>query len=93
MTRSLGKDPRYHEELRKSPEIKIHIRKVVFRVSEKFGNFPAGYRKVSRRFRKVPRWDPPTLGPTWTEGVVQQPTWAGRTMPQGPRGIGRWGLP
>jgi hypothetical protein len=32
----LGWDPRHHEELRNGLEIKIHIRKVVSRVSKKF---------------------------------------------------------
>ena len=40
IVRSLGWDPGHHEEIWNSPENKIHIREVIFRVSEKFGNFP-----------------------------------------------------
>ena len=49
MIRSLGWDPRHHEEMRKSPENKIHIRKVVSggigKVPEYFGKVPEGSRK------------------------------------------------
>ena len=52
-------DPGHHEEVRNSLRNKIHIREVVFRVSEKFGKFPVSYRRVSRRFRRVHQWGPP----------------------------------
>ena len=48
---SLIWDPGHHEEVRNSPENKIHIWEVKFRVPEKFGNFPVSYREVSGRFR------------------------------------------
>ena len=46
IVRSLGWDPGHHEELRNSPEIKFHIRKVGFRVSGKFRDFSVKYRNV-----------------------------------------------
>ncbi len=63
VVRSLGWDPGHHEEVRNGPENKIHIRKVIFRVSEKFRNFSVLYRRVSRRFRRV------TSGPTFSGGL------------------------
>ena len=51
VVRSPGWDPGYHEELRNGPEVKIYIWEVIFRVPEKFGNFPVLYREGSRRFR------------------------------------------
>src|SRR5664279_3971231 len=39
VVRSLGWDPGRHEELRNGPEIKFHIRQVVFWVPEKFRIF------------------------------------------------------
>lgn len=50
VVRSLGWDPGHHEEVRNSPENKIHIREVIFRVSEKFEIFPVSYREGSRKF-------------------------------------------
>ena len=42
--RSLGWDHRHHEEIRRSPENKIHIRKV----------FPGGIGKVPEYLHRVP---------------------------------------
>ena len=46
VVRSLGWDPGHHEEVRNSPENKIHIREVLFQGSEKVRYF-------DRRFYKV----------------------------------------
>ena len=64
---------------------------MVSRVSEKFGIFLAGYRKDSRRFQKVPKWDPPDLRAHMDREKVQQPTWAGRTKIQRPMPKGKVG--
>ena len=64
--RSLGWDLGCHEEVRNSPENKIHIREVDFWVSEKFGIFPVDDREGSRRFQGSHQWahDPrrPSMG-------------------------------
>ena len=65
VVRSLRLDPRHHEEVQNSPENKIHIRKVIFRVSEKFGKIPVLYRKVP---------EGPPVGPLTREGRMG---WAG----------------
>ena len=52
--RSLGWDPGHHDEVRKSPENKIHIREVKFQVSEKFRIFPAESGKVLEGSEGVP---------------------------------------
>ena len=76
---------------------KVSYKESGFQVPEMFGNFSTGYRNSSRRFRKVPEWDPPVHRVDMSHGEVQQPTWAGRTITQkahaaGPIGEGH-GLP
>ena len=56
--RSLGWDPGHHEELRNGPEDIVSYMESGFRVLEKFGIFSVKYRNDSRRFQKVPKWDP-----------------------------------
>jgi hypothetical protein len=56
IVRSLGWDLGHHEEIQNGPENKIHIRKVIFRGSEKFGNFLVEDWRVSRMFRRGHRW-------------------------------------
>ena len=51
VVRSPGWDPGHHEELWNSPEVKIHIWKVVIGVPEKVRVFSVLYREGSRRFR------------------------------------------
>ena len=58
IVRSLGWDPGHHEELRNGPEDIVSYMESGFRVLEKFGIFSVKYRNDSRRFRKVPKWDP-----------------------------------
>jgi hypothetical protein len=45
VVRSLGWDPRHHKEVRNGPENKIHIWKVIFRGSEKYGVLTGASRK------------------------------------------------
>ena len=92
LIRSLGWDPRHHEELRKSPENKIHIRKVVFGGVGKVREFSVRVPEVSTRFRKVLEWGPPDVwGPHGPRGGAAA-TWASRTSPIGPCGrIGKGG--
>ena len=56
--RSLGWDPSRHEEIRKSPENKIHVRKVVSGGIEKAPEYlhrvPEGSRKFSRSLEVGP---------------------------------------
>jgi hypothetical protein len=54
VVRSLGLDPRHHEEVQNSSRNKIHIWDVSFRVCEKFGNFVVSHQRVSRRFLDGP---------------------------------------
>src|SRR6266699_5964038 len=54
VVRSLGWDPRHHEEIRNGPENKIHIWKVKIRVSEKFRFFSGELLECSRSFRSGP---------------------------------------
>jgi hypothetical protein len=46
VVQSLGRDPGHHEELRNSPEVKIHIWKVVIGFRKKFEFFRYCTRKV-----------------------------------------------
>ena len=46
IVQSIRYDSGHHKEFRKSPKITFHIRKVGFRISEKFQNFSIEYRNV-----------------------------------------------
>jgi hypothetical protein len=77
----LGWDPRHHEELLNGLEIKIHIRKVVSRVSKKLKILPYCIKKVLRvpHEAHLPRRVQNELmgGTTW-------PTWARACSPLSP---------
>ena len=82
----LGWDPRRHEEFRKSPKNKIHIRKVISEGVGKVREFSGRVPEISRRFRKVPGWGHLTYGAHMDQGGGAEATWAGRTIPRGPHG-------
>ena len=90
---SLGWDPRHHVEIRKSPENKIHIRKVVSRVPEKFGKISTGYRKILEGFGGPHLGGHKPRRAHMDQWGVQQPTWAGRTQPQRPIQLHKWKAP
>src|SRR4051812_15959417 len=68
VVRSLGWDPRYHEEIRNGPENKIHIRKVRFRSLGKIPMFSSEVLEGSRRFigPKV-EW---SMNVSWVNGMI-----------------------
>jgi hypothetical protein len=68
--RSLGCDPGCHEEVRNSPENKIHIREVDFWVSEKFGIFPVVDWKVLEGSGGVHHGAHDLGGLAWAEGML-----------------------
>ena len=80
--RSLGWDPGHHEEVQNSPENKIHIWEVIFRVPEKSRIL----RESSRRFWKVHLWGPPVMGSPMVEipkgGRVQMDSTPSRPAPK-----------